>query len=286
MVTKIFDPKLAILALSALLALTLTTHCQAQPLYPWREGETQGESLKTRYPEPEGFARVPLAKGSFGAFLRHLPMKAPSARLRRYDGKLVSFAPYADGIIDIDVGEKDLQQCADTLIRLYAEFQYGNDEAQSLSFKFTSGDAFPYQAYLAGKRPVVSGRKVVWQKVAVSAPSRNTFRQWLDVIFTYAGTASLARDLPRVPIADAQVGDLFISPGFPGHTVMIADMAVNKASGDVDILLIEGFTPAQDAHVLSNLLAPWQGVWFHLEVGHDLVTPVWRFGPKELHRIA
>jgi len=266
--------------LAVLLALPV-----AAASYPWIEdGRETIDTLKSRHAAPHGFERVAAAPGSFAAFLRHLPLKPKGTPLRLYDGAKVSWPIYAGAIVDLDLGKRDLQQCADTLIRLYAEYRYAKGAAESLSFNFTSGDAFPYADYLKGRRPQVSGSEVSWRMGGETQHGRKAFRRWLDTIFLYAGTASLARDLPRVKLKDAQIGDLFIAPGFPGHTVMIADMAVD-ATGSRKMLLVEGFTPAQDAHVLKNVNPLSAGDWYDLENDEDLITPVWRFTPDQLHRM-
>jgi len=265
-----------------MLVLSFPTFATA---YPWLEdGHKITDTLISRQSTPKGFKRVAAAPNSFSDFLRHLPLKPEGTPLRLYDGSKVSWPVYAGAIIDLDLGPRDLQQCADTLIRLYAEYRYARGTADALSFNFTSGDAFPYADYLKGRRPLVSGREVSWRTGSETPHGRKAFRGWLDTIFLYAGTASLTRDLLRVKLKDAQIGDLFIAPGFPGHTVMIADMAVDEA-GRRKMLLIEGFTPAQDAHVLRNLLPLSDGDWYDLTSGEDLATPVWRFTPGQLHRM-
>ena len=270
-----------------MMAMTILSVAGAAESYPWLDAVSRqaADSLIDRHPTNSGFTRISVESGSFAKFLRALPLKPKGTPLRTYDGDRLVFAVYAGAIINLDVGKADLQQCADTLIRLYSEHQYSKGKASGLNFKFTSGHAYPFADYLAGKRPVVTGRQVNWRQVSPRTLSRKAFRQWLDIIFTYAGTASLARDLPKVKVSEARIGDLFISPGFPGHTVMIADMAVNSKTGAREVLLVEGFTPAQDAHVIKNLLKPWRGSWFTLVPGEGLDTPVWDFAASELHRM-
>ncbi len=254
----------------------------ADDIYGWHYA-ANSEALKDRYIAPSGYKRLKVSKGSFADFLRNLPMKPAGTKLRYYSGKRVLFAPYAAGIIDLDVGTKDLQQCADTLIRIYSEFQFSKGGGSELSFKFTPGDPLSYTDYLKGKRPVVSGREVGWKRVAERKDNRDSFRAWLDVIYTYAGTASLSRDLVKVAPDNIEIGDLFISPGFPGHTVMVADIAVD-ADGRKKLLLIEGFTPAMDAHVVQHVPAFGEQVWFTQNEDGSLNTPVWDFKNSEIRR--
>ena len=69
----------------------------------------------------------------------------------------------------------------------------------------------------------------------------------------YAGTHSLFKELQPVPDTSLlQIGDIFIEPGFPGHAVMVADMAFHKNTGKKIFLLVQSFMPAQEIHILKN----------------------------------
>ena len=60
----------------------------------------------------------------------------------------------------------------------------------------------------------------------------------------YAGSYSLGRDLaPVTELTEMQIGDMFIDGGFPGHVVIVVDMAVDTAGGDRVYLLAQGFHP-------------------------------------------
>ena len=64
-------------------------------------------------------------------------------------------------------GKKDLQQCADACMRLYAEFLYSKDQFDEISFTFTSGDIARYNYWADGYRPLITGDEVVWDKTAM-----------------------------------------------------------------------------------------------------------------------
>ncbi|HVJ89056.1 MAG TPA: DUF4846 domain-containing protein, partial [Labilithrix sp.] len=111
---------------SAAAAATSTTTRSAPPVvYPWRPTST--DRLDVRFSPPQGFTRDDAPAGSFAAFLRTLPLLPPDALVVDYRG-----APlYDDGrhaniaaVVDIDVGRADLQQCADSVLRLHAEWRY------------------------------------------------------------------------------------------------------------------------------------------------------------------
>ena len=72
--------------------------------------------------------------------------------------------------------------------------------------------------------------------------------------------------------------------GFPGHAVLVADMAENSASGEKRFLLIQSYMPAQEMHILKNPGAPDGSPWYPAAFAGDLVTPEWTFRPGALHR--
>ena len=64
---------------------------------------------------------------------------------------------------------------------------------------------------------------------AAPPPTRGyaSFRRYMDVVFAWAGTYSLARELKSAALADIAAGDVFIKGGFPGHAVLVADVVEN-----------------------------------------------------------
>ncbi|MGH8016518.1 MAG: DUF4846 domain-containing protein, partial [Candidatus Zixiibacteriota bacterium] len=103
--------------------------------------------------------------------------------------------------------------------------------------------------------------------------------------FMYAGTHSLSKEMKRVNYVDsAGIGDAFILGGFPGHAAMIADMCVDKSTGRRLFLLIQGFTPAQDIHIIKNEARSDGLPWFEMESKDTLVILLWKFTEEHLRR--
>ena len=105
----------------------------------------------------------------------------------------------------------------------------------------------------------------------------------MDVVFTWAGTYSLERELTPKPVAELTAGDLFIKGGFPGHAVLVADAVENRATGERRFLLLQSFMPAQDIHVLKNRPIADGSPWYPLDFGDRLVT---RSGPSRARAFA
>jgi hypothetical protein len=244
----------------AALALAIAASASAEPGYPWLRDGTPSESLAERVAPPPGYRRTAAADGSFAAWLRGMPLREAGSPVRLHDGSAKRYQAGAFAVVDLDVGARDLQQCADAVIRLRAEYLRAAGCAERVAFDFTSGHPARWSDWSAGQRPVVSGSRVSWERRAAADSSYASFRRYLDAVFTYAGSLSLARELqPVADPADVRAGDVFIQGGSPGHAVLVADTA-KDAQGRTAFLLLQSYMPAQDVHLLQNLTDaadPW-----------------------------
>ncbi|WP_146154398.1 DUF4846 domain-containing protein [Chitinophaga ginsengisoli] len=236
-----------------------------------------------KIPLPAGYKRVSQDVGSFGAWLRKVPLKTNNT-VYLYNGerKLNQSAQFA--VLDVAVGKKDLQQCADAVIRLYAEYMYTSQQYTRIAFHATDGTLMDYSSWMKGYRfPVKQGR-LQRQLTATPCQGRDCFYQYLQTVFSYAGTLSLSKELVAVPTpSDIRAGDVFIRGGSPGHAVLVMDMAVN-ATGQKVFLLAQSYMPAQDIHILknpANAPFPW---YYTVDAGKLVVTPEWVFKWEELMR--
>jgi hypothetical protein len=245
--------------------------------------EPSGTTIGRRFRTPEGFARTAEAAGSFGAYLRDLPLKPHGAEVRLYDGRSKGGPAVHEAVVDLDIGRRDLHQCADAVIRLRAEYLYSRGEYDRIHFDLTNGFRADYAEWARGKRVVIIGDTARWEERAAPSNSRRDLWSYLELVFAYAGTWSLARELRPVPAADIQAGDVFIVGGSPGHAVIVVDLAVDGRSGEKIFLLAQSYMPAQEIHVLRNPSDDATGPWYRVP-GATLVTPQWTFAATDLRR--
>jgi hypothetical protein len=250
--------------------------------YPWLPIVSPADSLAGRIPPPAGYVREDAAPESFAQWLRGLPLKPGRPAVRLFDGRLKGNQDAHAAVVDIDVGRRDLQQCADAVMRLRAEYLFASGRAQRVAFKFTSGHPAEFARWARGERPLVRGSSVRWAAQADADASYASFRRYLDVVFTYAGSSSLAGELKAQDVAALAAGDVFVRPGFPGHAVLVVDIARDPQTGRRVFLLAQSYMPAQEIHVLRNPEAPHP--WYALDFGDKLVTPEWTFARRELRR--
>ena len=249
------------------------------------EGEiinTAGKTLQDRYYVPEGYERTEVAAGSFGEYLRNLPLKPHGTKVTYYNGD-TKFRDVYDGVIDMEIGDRDLQQCADAVIRLRAEYLFQQQEYAQIHFNFTNGFKAEYTKWREGYRISVSGSQVSWVRGNSSNPQcYNDFRKYLEMVFAYAGTLSLSQELAAKDLEDMQIGDVFIQGGSPGHCVIIVDMALHQETGEKLFMLAQSYMPAQDIHILKNLHNEKISPWYSLNFARQLETPEWTFERDDL----
>lgn len=233
-------------------------------------------------PVPYGFSRV--EADGFGGYLRSLPLKAEGTKVRLYDGSLKAYQGGVYRIVDMEIGKSDLQQCADAVIRLRAEYLWKEKRYSEIHFNFTNGWRADYSTWAEGYRVSVSGNKTSWYKATEPDYSYSSFRKYLDVVFTYAGTASLSKELSKVNLSEISIGDVFIQGGFPGHAMIVVDMA-EDSSGRKAILVAQSYMPAQEIHIVKNLRTPSSSPWYVIEGStRQFSFPEWSFGDGDLKR--
>lgn len=231
-------------------------------------------ALSTRYPVPDGYVRAEVGKASFASWLRGLPVRIDRRAVHDHRGRRTGGD--SAGVIALDVGDKDLQQCADTLLRLHGEWLWSQGRSGEMAYHFTSGDLSRFEDWVAGRRLKIEGPKVVQVAVDPVSNDRAALRAWFEQLFMYAGTRSLVLDTDPValdrPIA---AGDLLLRPGSPGHVVMVLDVAEGR-DGERIAVIGQGSMPAQEFHVIPGPIA---GAWFRFPAGEDVDVDVPGWGP-------
>jgi len=211
-------------------------------------------------PLPEGYSRVDAVPGSFAAWLRNIRLKKDKT-VFLFDGTPKANQEAQFAVLDIPVGHKDLQQCADALMRLRAEYFYALKQFDKIAFRDND-----HISYALGPQT-----------------DRKHFDAYLEKVFWQCGTLSLEKQLDRVAdFARIRIGDVLIRGGSPGHAMLVADLAVNK-EGKRAYLLVQGYMPAQDIHVVINPMNKGLSPWYEVN-NREIDTPGWVFGPGQLRR--
>jgi hypothetical protein len=231
-------------------------------------GFARADTVRERFAPPAGFVSDVAGAGSFGAYLQALPLLPSGTPVRTFSGAL-AYAPWAQAVVDLSVGTRDLQQCADSAIRLRAEWLRASSSSSTNPvrpvFHATSGDPIPYARYVAGERAFAQKNRLGWRPGARAGDDDEVWAAWLETVFLYAGSLSLAKDTTPLtgPIA---AGDLLVLGGSPGHVLVILDVA-RADDGREQWLIGQGFMPAQSFHVIG---------WYAPDADGTLTVPSWK----------
>ena len=246
---------------------------------------TEQNTIRERFAPPSDYKWVESTPNSYGHFLENFKLKPYGTKILKYDGTAIPTQNLHEAVFDISVGNRDLQQCADAIIRLRAEYLYKTKKFSSIKFHFTSGDLLSWEEYKYGKRAFIKGKTVNFRKTSAADSSYQNFHNYLNLIYNYAGTISQFKETKQVSKnPDLQTGDLLITAGSPGHVVFIAGVSENK-HGERLYLLAEGFTPAQSVSVMKNPLDKVISPWYKLNVeAHQIRTARYNFKPVHFRR--
>jgi len=219
-------------------------------------------------PLPEGFERLKTDSNSFEYYLQNFKLRTSDKTVYLYNGEPKSNQNVQYAVLDIDVGTKDLQQCADAVMRLRGEYLYSKKKYSEIHFNFLS-----------------DGKPRYFLEYSKNDTSYKIFRKYMDYIFSYANTGSLNDEMKSVAIDNMQIGDVFIQKRTPyGHAIIVLDMAENFKTNQKIFIIAQSYMPAQDIHILLNFNNTNISPWYELDFKDDIETPEWIFTKSDLKR--
>ena len=288
--------RIMIIAVAAVFVITLVAvYLRVNP--KWRAAEltiepsgrsygikhinADGDTVQTRINTPDGYERVSVDKGSFGEYLREYPLLPDGSQLPVYDGTTLSAADAA-AIFDISLGDDGYQQCADSIIRLYSDYYYKNEQYDKISFQFSNGDECSYERWRKGKRMLVIGGFSCEIFAALPDDSEQQYRNYLKEVMNYAGTISLQKESEVISSDDLQIGDIICNDS---HVVMIVDIAQNE-KGEKCYLIGQSFIPAVCFHIIADRNGETATPWFTQEKldKESFQIGDYRFSKKDIRR--
>jgi hypothetical protein len=225
---------------------------------------TNGSTISTRFIAGKDFLRNTYASSSFEFYIQNLKLKPDGSMVKYFNGKIKDKKNVYCAVIDMPISNKDLQQCADAVMRLRGEYLYAQKKYDDIAFRFLSDNKLhAYKDYVKGDF------------------SYAKFLKYMDYVFTYANTASLKKQLKQKAIENIAIGDVFIQSGNPyGHAVIVVDLCKNS-DGNVKVMLAQSYMPAQEIQILIN--PKDNSCWYLINSKETSIeTPEWTFNKTDL----
>lgn len=227
--------------------------------------DTTENTLYQRFSCPESFTRLAADSGSFAFYLRHLALKPAGSLVKLYSGSLKPAEGVYAAVVDMEITARDLQQCADAVMRLRGEYLFAQKRYSEIGFRFLGDGKIHRYVDFAGRDR-----------------SYKTFRRYMDHVFAYANTASLYKQLKTVAFNTLQAGDVLIQTGNPfGHAVIVTDVC-SDTNDRKYYMLAQSYMPAQETQILLNPAT--NTVWYEAINNGSIQTPEWTFSTEDLKR--
>ncbi|MBE5901733.1 MAG: DUF1294 domain-containing protein [Lachnospiraceae bacterium] len=244
--------------------------------------DPDGKTLQERILVPDGFTRTRERKGSLGRFLRNYKMKANGEPVLLFDGREKGYQAGCAAVFTLPIEQEDLQQCADSVMRVYGEYYYEKQQYDKIRFSLGGGFKADFDTWQKGKGIGVSGNSVYWTSAPGHDSSYDSFKKFMRIVFAYSGTMNLETDSVAISEDEIEIGDIFIHGGSPGHVVMVVDTC--EKEGEKAFLLAQGYMPAQEFHVLKNPENE-SNPWYYVnQIRYPLSTPEYTFSKGSLRR--
>lgn len=242
---------------------------------------SSGLTLETRIKEPKGYTRI--EENDFISYLRKYELKEDNSPVLLYNGNKKSNQDSHIAVFKLPIENEDLQQCADSIMRIYAEYYYYNKQYDKISFHFVDEFRADYCKWQEGYRIKFVDNKPKWYKSAAYDDSYDTFKKYMRIVFAYSSTLSLYQESYAIEKEEISIGDIFLKAGSPGHVVMVVDMCINQ-EGKKAFLLAQGYMPAQEFHIIKNPFHddPW---YYEEELIYPFKTINYTFDEGSLRRL-
>ncbi len=248
--------------------LVLIISCAGSLSHPESSANSQtidsiDNTIKERFKCPAGYQRDSIHPLSYAHFLQNFKLHSTNRNVHYYNG-VIKPNPVHAAVLDIDVGNQDLQQCADAVMRLRAEYLFQQKRFDEITFRFLGdGKLHSLNAYRKGDT------------------SYAKFRKYMNYVFAYANTRSLKDQLISQPLKKISIGNILIQSGIPyGHAITIMDLC-RDTLGNTLALLAQSYMPAQEIHILKNFNDPAHSPWYNLNQ-KSIYTPEWTFDSSDL----
>jgi Domain of unknown function (4846) len=218
-------------------------------------------TIATRFETPDGFVRKKENQNSFASYTRSLVLKKWGSAVLYFNGSEKTKPNVYCSVIDLPIGSKDLHQCADAVMNIWANYLYTQKRFNEIQFRFLGdNDWHNFKKWSGGNF------------------SKNNFSKYMEQVWSAANTRSLFGQMHSIALADMRIGDALIVTGNPyGHAIMIIDECINEKTGKKMYMLAQSYMPAQEMQILINPQNQDQSPWYSFDESNDIITPEWDF---------
>ena len=146
-----------------LLGVLLTACAPSSTIKNKKYINSEGMTLETRIFVPEGYQRE---QSDFAHFLQNYPLKKNGSPILLYNGKKKFNQSSQIGVFKLPLENENLQQCADSVMRVYAEYYGHTKQYDKIQFHLSDGFLLSYNKWREGNRVVIKNDHASYVKSA------------------------------------------------------------------------------------------------------------------------
>lgn len=236
------------------------------------------KTIATRFNPPAGYTRTSLAGGSFGDYLRNFALREYLTKPLAYDttskSQVANDSLPSVSVLELDlINKTNLQGASNSLIRLYAEYLYGQNRFNDISFNLLTTPTFrcDFKTWSEGGRLIQENNSITWciehgdhctHKDVDTGTAYGVFKYYLQNVMLHSNISSLPSNMKTVQLNDLTVGDVIFHAD-SNVPEIIVDMA-EDSSGNKICILARGGNPSSEIYIVRNEsnadLNPWHEV--------------------------
>lgn len=236
------------------------------------------KTIKTRFNPPAGYTRTSLMQGTFGEYLRNFELRDYTTKPLAYDTttktQVSNDSLPAVSVFALDlINKTNLQGASNSLIRLYAEYLYGQNRFNDIAFNLLTTPVFKcdFKTWSEGGRLIQEKNSITWciehgdhctHKDVDTGTTYGVFKYYLQNVMLHSNASSLTSNMNAVQLNELTVGDVIFHAD-SSIPEIIVDMA-EDSTGNKICILARGDNPASEIYIVRNEsnadLNPWYEV--------------------------
>ena len=143
-----------------------------------------GTNIVSRFRTPKNCTREKISIKSFAHYLRNIKLKPYGSEVSYYNGDKKTNKNIYVGVFDLAIGDKNLHQCADAVMRLHAEHLWKQKRYEDIHFNFTNGFTVNYSEWMKGKRMNIQGNNTSWNNRYQPSNTYEDFWSYMELILS------------------------------------------------------------------------------------------------------
>jgi len=168
--------------------------------------------------DPRGADRHPVAQGTFGQWLRGLPLAPPT--------------PGGPAVVAIDLDPDGPRDGAAAAIRLHAEWLWASGRAAEAVYRVTTGQPLSWRGWVDGDRFRAVGGRLLRGPGLARRADRTSYRAFLKTVAGLTSARAMLLDTePVLSDAPLEPGDLLVDASDPATVTLLVDVAGDGPAG-------------------------------------------------------